>query len=285
MGASDSREESKDAEVVQVDHWIYGSVPGEGYTTKAISRGLTVGLYDQYLSGHYTPIRAANVQGEGAVNLHMVHPVGSGEELLLSRVSRGPPDEAGRPTFANHTGIVPAGLLRSGRITLEAVYRALEEFEKKSPTVTGEMSPLKVPARSESEAGVSFAVAAHRYVSLPALETLATRMMTDPRNRTLILCRDSTTDSRNKTLYAVIELLNWVCGLPPFTAISDAPTASALKFFKLVVAPRGVRSDASWALLESALSEAALPRLQGRDQVYEALAAAFRQSVGVPSVR
>ena len=274
-----------DADVVEVDHWIYGVVRGEGYTTKAVSRGLSVGLYDQYLRGHYTPIRAAAVQGEGPVNLQMVHPVGSGEELLLSRISRGPPDEAGRPTFANHTAIVRAEVLRSGRITLEAVYRALEASEKKARDLAGEMDLLKVPTRSEGETELSPGAGVHRYVSLPALETLVTRMIIDPRNRTLLLCRDSTSESRSKTLCSVVELLYWACGLPPFTAISDAPTASALNFFKLVVAPRGVRADVSWALLDGALSEPSLPRLQGREQVYEALAAAFHQSLAVRPAR
>ncbi|TLZ62204.1 MAG: hypothetical protein E6K13_06080 [Methanobacteriota archaeon] len=285
MVVAESGQGAKGTESIEIDHWLYGSQPGEGYTTKAVSRGMSVGLYDNYLRGHYTPIRAATAQEEGTVNIWMIHPVGSGEELLLSRMFRGPADEAGRPTFANHTAVVTTELLRSGRLTLEGVYRALEAFDKKNPRVAGEMAQLSVPIRPAPEAGTFFGFGVHRSISLPALETLATRMMTDPRSRTLLLSRDSTPESRNRTLCSAVELLNWACGLPLFTAISDSPTSSALKFFKLVVAPRGVRADSSWALLESAIGEPALPRVPGRDDVYDVLATAFRQSLSLPSTR
>ena len=285
MGIAKSVERSKDAAVVEVDHWIYGVVEGVGYTTKAASRGLSVSLYETHLRGHYTPIRPALVQSESPVDLQMIHPVGSGEDFLLSRISRGHPDEAGRPTFRNHTAVAPAEVLRSGRITLEAVYRALGEFDQKAADLSGEMDPLKVPSRSGDAGGLFFGPGIHRYLTFPALETLATRMMADPRSRTLLLCRDSTPDTRNKTLCLVVELLNWACGLPPFSAISDAPTASAMNFFRLVVAPRGVRADASWALLESAAIAPALPRISGQDRVYEALAEAFRHPKAPRSAR
>jgi len=285
MVVAESGQGARGAESLDLDHWLYGSAPGEGYTTKGVSKGLSVGLYDQYLRGHYTPIRAATAQEEGPVNIWMIHPVGSGEELLLSRMSRGPTDEAGRPTFANHTAIVITEMLRTGRLTLEGVYRALEAFDKKNPRAAGEMVPLSVPARPAAGGGAFFGSGVHRSISLPALETLATRMLMDARSRTLLMCRDSTADSRNKTLCATFELLTWAGGLPPFTAISDAPTSSALRFFRLVVAARGVRADSSWALLESALAEPALPRVPGRDDVYDVLATAFRQSLSLPSTR
>src|SRR3970040_2778315 len=107
MGMSKSVEKSKDAAVVEVDHWIYGVVEGVGYTTKAASRGLSVSLYETHLRGHFTPIRPALVQSEGPVDLQMIHPVGSGEDFLLSRISRGPPDAAGRPLPRQHTAGVP----------------------------------------------------------------------------------------------------------------------------------------------------------------------------------
>ncbi len=286
MSIAESVGGTKGTEVIQVDHWIYGVVQGVGYTTKAVSRGLGVGLYESDLRGHYTPIRAATVQSDEAViDMQMIHPVRAGEEILFSRISRGPPDEVDRPTFTNHTAIVPTEVLRSGRIALEAVGLALAEFEKVADDIEGEMDPLKVPTRPELGAGSSFGSGVHRYLSLPTLETLATRIIEDPRCRTLLLCRDSTPDTRNKTLYLIVEVLNWACGLPLFSAISDAPTASALNFFNLVVAPRGVRSDSTWALLESAISRAALPRVPGQEQVYEVLTAAFRGSNAPRSIR
>src|SRR5207253_1352305 len=152
MGSAESSHGSTDKEFVEFDHWLYGAVLGTGYTQKAVSKGLDAGLYDQYLRGHYTPIRAATAQSyEDPIDLQMIHPVRGNREILLSRITRGPPDEAGRPTFANHTVVGRIEPLRSGAITLESIYRALGEFDRCNVDVAGEMSLLRVPVRSEAQ--------------------------------------------------------------------------------------------------------------------------------------
>jgi hypothetical protein len=273
-------------DVVEFDHWIYGVVPGVGYTTKAVSHGLDAGLYDPYLRGHYTPIRAAAAQtAEDEVDLHMIHPLRTGRELLLSRISRGIPDEAGRPTFTNHTVVTRTDVLRSGRITLDAVYRSVKEFDGKADDTQAEMPLLQVRTRPEAEGPFRFGDGIHKHLTFPAIETLASRIMTDPASRTLLLCRNTTAEARKATLNLVYELLAWGCGLPLLTAISEAPRSSALNFFNLVVAPRGARADSSWAILESALSESVLPRVLDRDDVYQVLTATVRQSADLPLAR
>jgi hypothetical protein len=275
-----------DTEFVEFDHWLYGALPGVGYTQKAVSKGLDAGLYDQYLRGHYTPIRAAATQSyEEPIDLHMIHPVRGVREILLSSITRGPPDEAGRPTFANHTVIARTELLRSGQISLDSIFRFLEEFDRRHPEVAGEMPLLRVPALSEAERALPFGHGVHRHLTFSALETLATRIMSEPEGRTLLLCRNSTPEGRNATLNVVFELLCWACGLPVLTAISEAPRSSAMNFFNLVVAPRGVRADSSWAILESSLAEPVLPRVLDRDEIYEVLTKAIRQSPDLPAAR
>lgn len=279
MGTAESSHGSTDEGVVEFDHWIYGALPGVGYTTRAISKGLDAGLYDPYLRGHYTPIRGATAQlNDDPVDLHMIHPVRGGREILLSRIARGTPDEAGRPTFTNHTAIARTDVLRSGRITLESVFRSISEFDRKAPDVQGEMGLLHIPTRSDAERPMPFGHGIHKHLTLSAIEALATRIMIDPSSRTLLLCRNTTPDARNATLNLIFELLGWACGLPLLTAISEAPRSSALNFFNLVVAPRGVRADSTWAILESALAEPVLPRVLDRDEVYEVLTATVRQS-------
>ncbi len=125
----------------------------------------------------------------------------------------------------------------------------------------------------------------HKHLTFPAIETLATRIMTDPTSRTLLLCRNTTPDARNATLNLIFELLVWACGLPIPTAISEAPRASALNFFNLVIAPRGVRADSTWAILESALAQPVLPRVLDHDDVYQVLTATVRQSADLLSAR
>lgn len=279
MEITESGLRSADGEVAEFDHWIYGVIPTVGYTTKAFSQGLDVGLYDPYLRGHYTPIRAATVQAtEGHVDLHMIHPVRTAKELLLSRITRGPADEAGRPTFTNHTAVVRTDGLRLGRITLDAVYRSMRAFAREAADVEGEMGLLRVPMQSEtgrSRPGIGI----HRHLTFPALETVASRIMADPASRTLLLSRNTTPDARNATLHLLFELLGWACGLPLFNAISDAPRSSAMNSFNLVISPRGVRADSTWAILESALAQPLLPRVLDRDDTYQVLTETFRQSL------
>jgi len=208
----------------------------------------------------------------------MIHPVRTGREVLLSRITRGIPDEAGRPTFANHTVVAGTDILRSGRITLEGAFRSMIEFDAKVPEAQGEIDLLKIPMRPEDQGPPRFGAGIHKHLTFAALETLATRCMKDATSRTLLLCRNSTAEARNETLVLLVELLAFKCGLPLFTAISDPPRASALNHFNLVIAQRGVRADSSWAILESALTEHVLPRVLDREEVYRALSAAVRQS-------
>jgi len=286
MGATEPVRGSTEGDVARFDHWIYGVVPGVGYTSKAFSRGLDAGLYDPYLRGHYTPIRAAAAQTmDASIDLRMIHPIRTGREILVSRVTRGPLDEAGRPTFTNHTLVATTELFRTGRVSLDGTYRALEEFEARAPDVQGELDLLDVPMRPAMDGPPHFGAGIHRHLTFPALETLATRIMADVNSRTLMLCRNTTPEARNATLSLTYEVLAWGCGLPPLTAISDAPRASALNYFNLVISPRGVRSDSTWAILESALAESVLPRALERDDVYQVLMAAMRQSPDLPLAR
>src|SRR5256712_6099952 len=286
MGTEGPARGTAEGNVAGFDRGVWGVARGVGYTSKAFSKGLGGGLYDPYLRGHYTPIRAAAAQTmDAAIDLRMIHPIRTGREILVSRVTRGPLDEAGRPTFTNHTLVATTELFRTGRVSLDAAFGALEEFEKRDPDAQGEMALLGVPMRPGTEGRPHFGSGIHRHLTFPALETLATRIMTDVNSRTLMLCRNTTPEARNATLNLTYELLAWGCGLPPLTAISDAPRASALNYFNFVISPRGVRSDSTSAILESALADSVLPRAAERDEVYQVLMAAMRQSPDLPLAR
>src|SRR2546428_1321820 len=145
MGLTEPARGPADGDVAQFDHWVYGVAPGVCYTSKAFPKGLAAGLYDPSRRGHYTPIRAAAAQTlDASIDLRMIHPIRTGREILVSRVTRGPLDEAGGPTFTNHTLVATTELLRTGRGSPDAAFGALEGFEKRGPHAQGEMTVLRV---------------------------------------------------------------------------------------------------------------------------------------------
>lgn len=256
-----------------LDHWVYGVTPGRGYSIKSVSRGLNLSFYDSVIAEHYTPIRGESLQ-DGLVNLIMVHPAPSGTELLFSVVGRGPDDELGRPTFANHTAVVPVDRLRTGVLTMESVEQAIRLFDQQHANALGEIEPLPVALGSAGpveRAGQGI----RRCLTPAAAETLASRWATSPTGRTLLLTRNSTSEQRIRTLRLLLGTLCLAGGLPWPVAMSDAPTASAMDHFQLVIAPRGVRADNTWVLLDASLDRPALPRAGGQDALYGALGRCF----------
>ena len=257
---------------VRLHHWLYGVTPGEGYGIKGSSVGLNIALFEAPLRGFYTPIRGEAVQSADGVNLRMIHPGASGEDILLSRLGRGPPDELGRPTFQNHIAIIPGELLTDGRLSLAGVDGALGAFDAANPGALGELGPLEVPAVA---AGYRLGAGLRQHLTRAAVETIATRLLVVDDARTLLLCRDTAPAVRNDILFRLVELLIFVAAMPAVTAMSDAPTASSLNTFNLVIAPRGVRADNSWAIVEASTITPPMKRAPGQESAYAAIEASF----------
>lgn len=263
-------------ETVRLQHWVYGASPEKGYGTKAESYDLNPPLYVRHLAGHMTPVRVEKTSsGSTLIDARMIHPVPSTGEVILSLLGRGVADEYNRPTIATHSVVIPERLLRSGLLSYSQVERALQEFDRQFPTASGKIPPLEVFLRSEEDARAPPGQGIKRLISKAAADTLATRLVSDPHGRTLVLCRGSTNQMRNELLFDLVELLTAGGEIPLFTAISDAPTLSAMNHFRVAISARGVRADATWTLLDASMDKAALPTLRRREAMYERVAQAF----------
>lgn len=267
-----------DGETIQLEHWIYGASPEKGYGTKAESHLLNGPLYARYLGSHFTPVRVEKTtSGMTVIDARMIHPAPANDEVLLSVLGRGAADEYNRPTIANHTVVVPAPALRSGRLTLEMAEAAIGEFDKRYPKATGKIDPVVVHLRPAEESSESKGTGIRRLITKAAVETLVSRLLHEPQGRTLILCRDSTHEYRNELLYKLVELVLSGSEIPLFTAISDAPTLSAMNHFRLAISTRGVRADATWTLLDASIDRPALGPVRGRAPIYARVAEAFAE--------
>jgi hypothetical protein len=257
---------------ISLEHWIFGVTAGEGYGVKGQSAGLNLSFYAPRLEGHYTPVRGETAQSsEGELDLVMVHPATSGRELLYSVIGRGPDDELGRPTFANHTAVIPLEGLRSGSLALPRVDEAIRAFDRADPDAGGTLSPVEVPPDGLSAAWPELS----RLMTPGAGETLLTRWLDDADARTLLLTRDASMEIRRATLVRVVEAFHLRCGLPVVPSLSDGPPSSQLRNFQLVISPRGVRADTSWALLDASADKPSLPRHEGEEERYRTLLESF----------
>jgi hypothetical protein len=263
-------------EVLQLEHWIYGASPEKGYGTKAESTGLNGPLYQRYLGSHFTPVRVEKTaSGSTVIDARMIHPAPANDEVLLSLLGRGIPDEYNRPTIQNHTVVLPGGLLRSGRLSFGMAESAILEYDRRVPKATGRVEPLSVRLPPANAIRESPGMGIRRFITKAAVDTLASRFLTDGHGRTLLLCRGSTHQYRNELLYKLVELLSAGGEIPLFTAISDAPTLSAMNHFRLAISSRGVRADGTWTLLDASIDRATLQPIRGRTPVYTRVAEAF----------
>jgi len=265
-----------DEKTVALEHWIYGASPERGYGTKAESSGLNGPLYMRYLENHFTPVRVEKTaSGLTVIDARMIHPAPANDEVLLSILGRGVADEYNRPTIANHTIVLPGAALRAGRLTFADAEAAVMEFDRHFPKASGKIEPISVPLRRPGEVEEPLGVGLRRLITKPAVDTLASRLLSDGQARTLILCRGSTHQYRNELLYKLVELFHAGGEIPLFSAISDAPTLSAMNHFRLAISSRGVRSDGTWTLLDASIDRVALPPVRGRTPVYTRIAEAF----------
>ncbi len=263
-------------EAVQLEHWIYGVSPEKGYGNKAESTGLNGSLYQRYLGNHLTPVRVEKTaSGSTVIDARMIHPAPANDEVLLSILGRGAADEYNRPTIANHTVVLPGALLRSGRLTLAQAEAAILEFDHKVPKASGRVEPVTVRLMPDSAPRDSPGTGIRRFITRAAVDTLVSRFLADSHGRTLLLCRGSTHQYRNELLYKLVELLHAGGEIPLFTAISDAPTLSAMNHFRLAISSRGVRADATWTLLDASIDRPTLQPVRGRAPVYSRVAEAF----------
>ncbi|MCI4360249.1 MAG: hypothetical protein L3J91_00940, partial [Thermoplasmata archaeon] len=182
-----------------------------------------------------------------------------------------------RPTIANHTVVLPAEALRTRRLTFEMAETAIAEFDKRFPKATGKVDPLTVTLRAPDDGKEASGPALRRLITKAAVETLVSRFLHEPHGRTLILCRGSTHSYRNELLYKLFELVIGGAEIPLFTAISDAPTLSAMNHFRLAISTRGVRADATWTLLDASIDEPAMGHVRGRQPIYGRVALAFAE--------
>lgn len=263
-------------EVLQLEHWIYGASPEKGYGTKAESTGLNGPLYQRYLGSHFTPVRVEKTaSGSTVIDARMVHPAPANDEVLLSILGRGVADEYNRPTIANHTVVLPGPVLKSGRLTLAMAEAAVLEYDRRVPKASGRIDPLTLRLPVEGAPKENPGAGIRRYITKAAVDTLVSRFLADPHGRTLLLCRGSTHQYRNELLYKLVELLYAGGEIPLFTAISDAPTLSAMNHFRLAISSRGVRADGTWTLLDASIDRPTLQPIRGRTPVYTRVAEAF----------
>jgi hypothetical protein len=272
---------------VVLDHWIYGRPKEEGYRVMAMSKGLNLNLYEPPIARHYTPLRGiiSNTVERVEVDVRMVHPVPSGEEILVSSLNRGLPDASGRDTYINHTVIVPISLLREGRIGLPAVVDAAQAFDRKSPGASGDLEPLAVPLVDPTR-NPPLGDGLRNHVSKASVESLIYRYVHERDSKTLLYCPRSGDSDRITILYLLLEVMCWGSGLPVPVIISDSPPPSQLDPFQMIVSSKGVHGDPSrWAVVEGSMNAPLYARDPALTKTYDILDRAYQSAPRIVQVQ
>lgn len=286
MAANDLEVSGDGGEAVALDHWIYGRPATEGYRVMAMSEGLNLGMYEGKILGHYTPIRGivSDSVDRKTTDLRMVHPVSESDEITLSVLKPGLPDEAGRDTYVNHTVVIPISLLSERRLSLDMVDAALKEWDTAHPGVTGKVEPIVIPLASQSHPLPSPGDLLKKFVSKVAVENLVRRWVGGTDLRTLLYCPHTEDDVRKSILYNLLEVMCFAGKLKVPVVMTEAPPPSQLGAFHLVIAGKGVRGDQRWALIEGTTDRSDGPRLPNIDAFYGALDQAYRAKPKIVSI-
>lgn len=279
-----------EGEAILLDHWIYGRPRTVGYRVMAVAEGLNLTLYEAKLRGHYTPLRGivSDSVDRKLTDIRMVHPVADSDELLLSVLKPGLPDEAGRDTYVNHSVIAPMELLRSRRLLLSSIDEAVRRFDREQPGVEGTIAPLKVPLQEDPAQLPMLGAGLRKLLSKAAVENVASRWATVRDGRTLLYLPGTEDAVRVDVLYQLLEVLCIGGKLPVPVSMSDVPPVSQLDAFQVIVSPRGIRADQRWALVEANVEKADAPRNPKLSSFYAAIDTAYKPTpriVGGPPKR
>lgn len=227
---------------VAIEHYIYGSYGG--YKMKAQSSGVDPAAHTDPYKGYFFPITQADVKTLGEVRV--ILPAGP-NTMLLARIVKGPRDDHGRETMANHTAIIPKHLLYQGILTYEDVDNAMIEFEKDGVNSIGKILPLAMP-KSKQPADMS---ALKDMLSKDIVDNIINHYKSDKDRRIFLFYKGGDPAQRIKLAYLLSMLLDVKMGLIPLSLFTDKPYFSATNIFNLVISRvmANIKPGGEWVVM------------------------------------
>lgn len=264
--------------MIKLNHFIWYPIPGKGYQDKpiAFSGDFNPLLYISLFRNEFIPIIVSYSKEDFRGYLFFNKPNKS--EILFSCIfPKKNVDEYGRTGVFHHSVIIDRNYLQRGEISLFSVEKAMVGFDKKVQFPKGNIEKLQVELNEKPTFSYSNL---KKYVSKASVETLATRLMSNERNKTIFRCLGANQRERFKIAIYLIELLNFNCGIKEISFSNEIPlTAEYYKLFDILILERAYppESDAEdWAVIPWDLEESKLQRIKGKEDVYKKIDDVFK---------
>lgn len=229
---------------IPLEHYIYGVRSGFGYGMKAYSEGVDIEKDTALYRGMYLPIRQSD--SKYLKEIRSILSPGS-DYILFSRIIKGPDDEYGRATMANHTVIVPRHYIKEKILSYEAINQAMKKFESEKLEEEGNIPPLVVPASDTKDLH-------YNLKDLLPEETfiaLLNHYLEDEDRKVFLLYRRSNAEKRIRIAYAISYTLDINMEVKPLSIFTDFPHPNAKKVYNLIISPAmiDIKPGGDWVML------------------------------------
>ncbi|UCF08073.1 MAG: DUF87 domain-containing protein [Thermoplasmata archaeon] len=268
---------------IMLDHFIWYPIPGKGYQDLpiAISTEGQPSLFTRLFQlptergPEFSPIlvryEVEDFKG------HLIFNKEHRNQIIISYITHTPvADEYGRTGVFHHSAIVDKKLFKTGGISLLNVLETMEDYDKNNTYPKGKIEKLEV--QKKDTPGFDYKGKIKNIISKAAVETLATRLMTSDRYRTIFRCLRSSSEDRMRIAIYLLELLNFECGLRPISMVTERPIPQYNELFDVAVTERAIdlRTNAEdWAVILWDLEHPLSKRIKNRDDVYKKIDEAF----------
>ncbi len=263
-------------DTMEIDHFVWYPIHGKGYQDKpvAISGEFNPGLFTNVFNKEFAPLMMSYSQKDYRGFMFFDKP--NIRQVLFTFIYHKVVDEYGRRGVIHHSAIIDRKDLKNGKVSLHDIEDAMNRFDEANPAPKGDIPALEVPAYDTPK--YAYQDKLYKYVSKGAVETLATRMLNSPANRTSFRCQGAGTNNRKNIALYLIELLGMRGGIP-ISFCTERPISNEYyQFFNLAVTERAIAPSANaedWAVVNWDELNVGMPRVGGKEEVYKLIDEAF----------
>jgi len=234
----------------KLEHFLYGPVPGKGYSIRAESPAAHVQDYKELCRGFFVPIDPSFLK-DFTHEARMILSAPNMGYIYFSRIFKGTKlDDKGRSGILSHTVAVPTNFMKEG-LSYYALESALTDFEKNNGIPNGEMPALNVEWDDESDSDPDTADMQRR-ISKESLKKVI-EVLQKGNSRIFLIHKASTFRERIELSYAISKTVDIKLQVKPLTIVTEPPLPLILdSVADIIISPRmiSLKANKGWAVIK-----------------------------------